>query len=690
MLYSQIANQPKEMQEKLYVWKSWNLMSGPGLMEVKSIAIDSPLVKVIKILYKHYFDQHSDKNFYYNRFFEGIAMYPNGIISMELITFYRTLLHETNRNQYVLKHRDFPLLSQYGLPPSDMDLTDRWAKKKFIWFTLAYNAHQELECFDSLENYQAAMLIKDAVSMVSVDASDVLLPIDASEVLLPVDAPDVLLPDDAPEIMPINAPEIMPVDAVDATEVLPSDASDVMSEDSIDAPNDNEVLPNDAPEMMPVDAPEIMPVDAPDVMSEDSIDAPDDNEVLPNDASDVMSEDYIDAPDDNEVLPDDNEVLPNDASDVMSKDYINALDDNEVLPNDASDVMSKDYIDAPDDVSDVMSEDSVDASEDNALQYMFLQKRYKDLQAKLLILQANKPKDQCEDQEYTQADDQGEDQEYVPDDDQEDSLDEGQQYAPDNDQEMEEEDPEKEEMDKKTALLAILNLRLIDMDRAIEPPPFPVAPRFKRCVPLPLPLPPTQLIVQPYTTKEQLIKEVKIPKNKSFSEWLPLQQYRRLLQQVNDPIFLTLVDLQEMETVDLYAFVNSIEVASNRSTNAIIRYNVMKGQAIEQLVIRAKKSRSRSRICDVYAEVNALLMRCSTENTGFVEIQTRRMQELRALGDAAEYLELDKYDYKCTMKELIDRAPQIVKEANSLKPVVEKRPAVRRRAAPAVKKQRVE
>ena len=386
-------------------------------------------------------------------------------------------------------------------------------------------------------------------------------------------------------------------------------------------------------------------------MPVDAVDAP---EVLPNDASDVMSEDSIDAPDDNEVMPDD------------------AI---EVLPNDASDVMSKDSVDAPD---------------ENALQYMFLQKRYKDLQAKLLILQANKPKDQCEDQEYTQADDQGENQEYVPDDDQEDSLDEGQQYAPDNDQEMEEEDPEKEEMDKKTALLAILNLRLIDMDRAIEPPPFPVAPRFKRCVPLPLPLPPTQLIVQPYTTKEQLIKEAKIPKNKSFSEWLPLQQYRRLLQQVNDPIFLTLVDLQEMETVDLYAFVNSIEVASNRSTNAIIRYNVMKGQAIEQLVIRAKKSRSRSRICDVYAEVNALLMRCSTENTGFVEIQARRMQELRALGDAAEYLELDKYDYKCTMKELIDRAPQIVKEANSLKPVVEKRPAVRRRAAPAVKKQRVE
>ena len=146
-----------------------------------------------------------------------------------------------------------------------------------------------------------------------------------------------------------------------------------------------------------------------------------------------------------------------------------------------------------------------------------------------------------------------------------------------------------------------------------------------------------------------------------------------------------------METVDLFAFVNSNEAAINRSSNAIIRYNVMKGQAIEQLVIRAKKSRSRSRICDVYADVNASLQKFSIEhNCGFVEINHKRMQELRVLGEAAEYLELEKYDFKCSFKKLIRRVPQIVKEAKSLKPVVEKRPAVRRRAAPAAKKQRVE
>ena len=44
--------------------------------------------------YEYYFEQHSDKNFYYNHFFEGIGMYPNGIISMELITFYREILQE--------------------------------------------------------------------------------------------------------------------------------------------------------------------------------------------------------------------------------------------------------------------------------------------------------------------------------------------------------------------------------------------------------------------------------------------------------------------------------------------------------------------------------------------------------------------------------------------------------------------
>ena len=657
MLYSQIANQPKEMQEKLYVWKALNLMNGPG-MEVKSIAIDSPLVKVIKILYEYYFEQHSDKNFYYNHFFEGIGMYPNGIISMELITFYREILQETRRNELFLKRRDFPLLSQYGVPPKALDLTERSAKKKFIWFTLAYNAHQEFECFDSLENYQAAMLIKDAASMVSIDAPEV-LPTEAPEVLLPNDAPEVL-PVDASEVMYVDAPEIMPINAPD---VLPVDAYEMMP---VDAP---EVLPINAPEMMPVDAvdaPEVLPNDASDVMSEDSIDAP-------NDDPDVMSEDSIDA-------PDDNEVLPNDASDVMSEDSIGAPDDNEVMLNDAidaSEVMLNDDV-------EVMPEDSVDAPDENALQYMFLQKRYKDLQAKLLVLQANKPKDQCEDQEYTQADDQGEDQEYVPDDDQEDSLDEGQQYAPDNDQEMEE-DPEKEEMDKKTALLAILNLRLIDMDRAIEPPPFPVAPRFKRCVALP-----QQPIVRMYTNKQQFIEEDKIPKNKSYSEWLPLQKICRVLPNIPEAAS-SLTNLLEMETVDLFAFVNSNEAAINRSSNAIIRYNVMKGQAIEQLVIRAKKSRSRSRICDVYADVNASLQKFSIEhNCGFVEINHKRMQELRVLGEAAEYLELEKYDFKCSFKKLIRRVPQIVKEAKSLKPVVEKRPAVRRRAAPAAKKQRVE
>jgi hypothetical protein len=678
MLYSQIANQPKEMQEKLYVWKALNLMNGPG-MEVKSIVIDSPLVKVIKILYKYYFDQHSDKNFYYNQFFEGIDMYPNGIISMELITFYREILQETRRNELFLKRRDFPFLSQYGVPPKALDLTDRWAKKKFIWFTLAYNAHQELECFDSLENYQAAMLIKDAASMVSIDASDAPIVIVDDFEVMPIDASEVL-PVDASEVLPVNAidaSEVMSEDSIDASEVMSDDAPEMMPVDADDAP---EIMPINALEMMlvdAVDAPEVLPNDASDVMSEDFIDAPNDNEVLPNDASDVMSEDSIDAPDDNEVLPNDNEV--------MSEDSIDAPDDNEVMPDD-NEVMPDDAIEVlPNDASDVMSKDSVDASEDNALQYMFLQKRYKDLQAKLLILQANKPKDQCEDQEYTQADDQGEDQEYVPDDDQEDSLDEGQQYAPDNDQEMEEEDPEKEEMDKKTALLAILNLRLIDMDRAIEPPPFPVAPRFKRCVALP-----QQPIVRMYTNKQQFIEEDKIPKNKSYSEWLPLQKICRVLPNTPEAAS-SLTNLLEMETVDLFAFVNSNEAAINRSSNAIIRYNVMKGQAIEQLVIRAKKSRSRSRICDVYADVNASLQKFSIEhNCGFVEINHKRMQELRVLGEAAEYLELEKYDFKCSFKKLIRRVPQIVKEAKSLKPVVEKRPAVRRRAAPAAKKQRVE
>jgi len=196
--------------------------------------------------------------------------------------------------------------------------------------------------------------------------------------------------------------------------------------------------------------------------------------------------------------------------------------------------------------------------------------------------------------------------------------------------------------------------------------------------------------VQAYTTKQQFIDEDKIPKNKSYSEWLPLQKICRVLPNTPEAES-SLTNLLEMETVDLFAFVNSNEIFINKSSNAIIRHNVMKGQAIEQLVIRAKKSYSRSRICNVYAEVNASLKEFSIEhNCGFVEINHRRMQELRVLGKAAEYLELEQYDLKCSFKKLIRRVPQIVKEANSLKPVVEKRPAVRCRAAPAAKKQRVD
>lgn len=196
--------------------------------------------------------------------------------------------------------------------------------------------------------------------------------------------------------------------------------------------------------------------------------------------------------------------------------------------------------------------------------------------------------------------------------------------------------------------------------------------------------------VQTYTTKQQFIKEDNIPKNKSYSEWLPLQKICRVLPNTPEAAS-SLTNLLEMETVDLFAFVNSNETFINRSSNAIIRYNVMKGQAIEQLVIRAKKSHSRSKICDVYAEVNASLKHFSIEhNCGFVEINHRRMQELRVLGKSAKYLELEKYDLKCSFKKLIRRVPQIVKEANSLKPVIEKRPAAPRRAAPVAKKQRFE
>ena len=192
-----------------------------------------------------------------------------------------------------------------------------------------------------------------------------------------------------------------------------------------------------------------------------------------------------------------------------------------------------------------------------------------------------------------------------------------------------------------------------------------------------------------FTSKQQLIEEAKIPINKSYSKWLPLQQYPRMLQPVN--IFCELTDLQQMETNDFFALWYGTDVLFNRSTNDIIRYNVMKGQAIQQLVIRAKKMRARSKINDIYAEVNELLRLNAMKRGGsYREMCGRHLQKLRALGKAAEYLELDKYDYKCTMHELFDRAPQIVKEANSLKPVVKKRPALCYRAASAAKKQRVE
>ena len=196
--------------------------------------------------------------------------------------------------------------------------------------------------------------------------------------------------------------------------------------------------------------------------------------------------------------------------------------------------------------------------------------------------------------------------------------------------------------------------------------------------------------VQLYTTKQQYIEESKILLKKSFTEWLPTQRYPRLLQQASEPVVLTSIDLQTMKTIDLFAFVNFNEAVINRSNNASIRYNVMKGQVIEQLVIRAKKLKTRSKICDIYADVNTSLKNYAIQRgESYVELGDRYQQKLRALGNAAEYLELEKYDYKCTLKELIDRAPQIVKEANSLKPVIEKRPAVCRRAAPAAKKQRV-
>ena len=368
----------------------------------------------------------------------------------------------------------------------------------------------------------------------------------------------------------------------------------------------------------------------------------------------------------------------------MSEDSIDAPDDNEVMPDDAIEVL-------PNDASDVMSKDSVDAPDENALQYMFLQKRYKDLQAKLLILQANKPKDQCEDQEYTQADDQGENQEYVPDDDQEDSLDEGQQYAPDNDQEMEEEDPEKEEMDKKTALLAILNLRLIDMDRAIEPPPFPVAPRFKRCVALPQQ---EHAIVEntAFTSVEELMNESKIPRDKSYSQWLPLQRYPRtgVMKPIQLETVFTNTILQNMADKEIIDHLNQVDDLIDSAKNENIRLYIAKGKIFNALVFKAKQQRSRNRICDVYENIRQIMKDNSTRRSGVVSICNRRMVYMRTIADAEEYLELDKYDYKCNVNDLFDRISAIVKEAKSLKPVVGKRPAVRRREAPAAKKQRVD
>ena len=197
------------------------------------------------------------------------------------------------------------------------------------------------------------------------------------------------------------------------------------------------------------------------------------------------------------------------------------------------------------------------------------------------------------------------------------------------------------------------------------------------------------LVQNTFTTKQQLIEEAKIPMNKSYSKWFPLQQYPRILQPVNN--FCELTDLQQMKTNDFFALWYGTDVLFNRSTNDSIRHNVMKGQAIQELVIRLKKMRARSKIGDIYAEVNELLRLNAMKRGGsYKEMCGRHLQKLRALGKAAEYLELDKYDYKCTMHELFDRAPRIVKEANSLKPVVKKRPALCYRAASAAKKQRVE
>jgi len=318
-----------------------------------------------------------------------------------------------------------------------------------------------------------------------------------------------------------------------------------------------------------------------------------------------------------------------------------------------------------------------------------------------LVLQAKKPQyvpaddqgedqeyvpadDQGEDQEYVPAEDQGEDQEYVPDNDQEDSLDEGQQYT------CMEEDPEKEEMDKKTALLAILNLRLIDMDRAIEPPPFPVAPRFKRCVALPQQ---EHAIVEntAFTSVEELMNESKIPRDKSYSQWLPLQRYPRT--GVMKPIQLETVFsntiLQNMADKEIIDHLNQVDDLIDSAKNENIRLYIAKGKIFNALVFKAKQQRSRNRICDVYENIRQIMKDNSTRRSGVVSVCNRRMVYMRTIADAEEYLELDKYDYKCNVNDLFDRISAIVKEAKSLKPVVGKRPAVRLREAPAAKKQRV-
>ena len=124
--------------------------------------------------------------------------------------------------------------------------------------------------------------------------------------------------------------------------------------------------------------------------------------------------------------------------------------------------------------------------------------------------------------------------------------------------------------------------------------------------------------------------------------------------------------------------------------NENIRLYIAKGKIFNALVFKAKQHRSRNRICDVYDYIRQIMKDNSTQRSGVVSMCDRRMRIMRAFADAEEYLELDRYAYKCTVHELIERIPSIIKEAKSLRPVAEKRPVVRRRAAPVAKKQRVE